>query len=321
MAELAELLKKRRETRGSIDFDLDEAKISLDESGVPTLISVAERRTANRMIEEFMLLANERVAEEYCRGDFPFVYRVHERPDAERMTEFKAFIGGFGLTPSWDPANVRPDALNDLLNAIKGRPYENVVNTVTLRSMQKAFYSEECKGHFGLALRYYCHFTSPIRRYPDLMVHRIIKENLNGGMTHERRGALRERARDAARRASETERKAIELERDVEKRKKAEYMSRHIGETYDAVISGVSSFGFFAGLANTVEGLVHMNALDDDYYIYDPARYRLVGERTKRVFALGDTVRVVVAKANADRCEIDFVPAEFRPTCIPAESC
>jgi ribonuclease R len=310
MAALARLLRKRREARGSIDFDLDEAKISLDASGIPVLVSVAERREANRMIEEFMLLANECVAEEYCRGEFPFVYRVHERPDAERMTAFNAFIGGFGLALKSDPANVRPAALNELLFAIKGKPYENVVNTVTLRSMQKAFYSAECKGHFGLALRYYCHFTSPIRRYPDLFIHRVIKENLRGGVAAERHGALREQAETAALRSSETERRAIELERDVEKRKKAEYMSYRIGECHDAVISGVSSFGFFAGLANTVEGLVHMNTLTDDYYIYDPAHYRLVGERAGRVFALGDTVRIRVAKADAVRREIDFVLEE-----------
>ncbi|MDR2089505.1 MAG: ribonuclease R [Clostridiales Family XIII bacterium] len=307
MAELAQLLRKRREARGSIDFDLDEAKISLDASGIPVLVSVVERRTANRMIEEFMLLANECVAEEYRRGEFPFIYRVHERPDAERMTEFKTFIGGFGLSLKSDPANVRPAALNELLGAIKGKPCENVVNTVTLRSMQKAFYSEECKGHFGLALRHYCHFTSPIRRYPDLFVHRVIKENLRGGIEGDRRGALREAAKSAALRSSETERRAIELERDVEKRKKTEYMSYHIGESHDAVISGVSSFGFFAGLANTVEGLVHANTLTDDYYIYDPAHYRLVGERTGRIFALGDAVRIRVAKADVSRREIDFV--------------
>jgi ribonuclease R len=279
----------------------------LDENGVPVLVSVAERRTANRMIEEFMLLANECVAEEYCRGDFPFIYRVHERPDAERMTEFKTFIGGFGLSLKSDPANVRPAALNDILGAIKGKPYENIVNTVTLRSMQKAFYSAECKGHFGLALRHYCHFTSPIRRYPDLFVHRVIKENLRGGIEAERRGALREAAEAAALRSSETERRAIELERDVEKRKKTEYMSYHIGEICDAVISGVSSFGFFAELPNTVEGLVHASTLADDYYIYDPAHYRLVGERTGKVFALGDAVRIRVAKADVSRREIDFV--------------
>ncbi|MDR2771629.1 MAG: ribonuclease R [Clostridiales Family XIII bacterium] len=307
MSRLEQLLQKRRAARGSIDFDLDEAKISLDANGIPVLVAVAERRTANRMIEEFMLIANECVAEEYCRGEFPFVYRVHERPDAERMTEFKTFIGGFGLTLKSDPANMRPAALNELLAAIKGKPYENVVNTVTLRSMQKASYSAECKGHFGLALRYYCHFTSPIRRYPDLLVHRIIKENLRGGIAAERRGLLREKAEAAALRSSETERRGIELERDVEKRKKAEYMSYHIGECYDAVISGVSSFGFFAGLANTVEGLVHMNTLTDDYYIYDPAHYRLVGERNGKTFALGDTVRIRVDRVDVGRREIDFV--------------
>jgi ribonuclease R len=307
MAELAELLGEWRDARGSIDFDLDEAKISLDENGVPILISVAERRTANRMIEEFMLLANERVAEEYCRASLPFVYRVHERPDAERMTEYKTFIGGFGLTLKGDASNPSPAALNEVLNAIKGKPYENVVNTVTLRSMQKAFYGTECKGHFGLALPHYCHFTSPIRRYPDLIVHRIIKENLRGGIAPERRRALRESVLAAAPGASETERRAIELERDIEKRKKAEYMSRHIGEVYDAVISGVSSFGFFAGLANTVEGLVQRSALDDDYDIYDPSHYRLIGEVTKSTFTLGDPVRIRVLKANPDRGETDFV--------------
>jgi ribonuclease R len=310
MAELARLLQKRREARGSIDFDLDEAKISLDENGIPVLVSVVERRTANRMIEEFMLLANECVAEEYCRGEFPFIYRVHERPDAEKIAEFKTFIGGFGLSLKGDSASVLPIALNELLYEIKGKPYERVVNTVMLRSMQKASYSAECKGHFGLALRYYCHFTSPIRRYPDLVVHRIIKENLHGGIAGERRAALREKAEAAALRSSETERRAIELEREVEKRKKAEYMSYHIGEIHDAVISGVSSFGFFAGLANTVEGLVHLSALTDDYYVYEHTHYRLIGERTKRIFALGDMVRVRVEKADAHRREIDFVIVE-----------
>jgi ribonuclease R len=307
MAELAELLRKRREARGGVDFDLDEAKISLDGDGFPVLVSVAERRTANRMIEEFMLLANECVAEEYCRRDLPFVYRVHERPDAERMEEFKTFIGGFGLTLKGDPAKLRPAALNELLHEIKDRPYENVVNTVMLRSMQKAFYSADCKGHFGLALQYYCHFTSPIRRYSDLFIHRVIKESLRDGVSAERREALREKAKAAALSSSETERKAVELERDVEKRKKAEYMSRRIGEIHDAVISGVSSFGFFAQLANTVEGLVHINTLDDDYYVHDPARHRLVGERTKRTFTLGDAVRIRVVKADAVRRETDFV--------------
>ncbi|MDR3295402.1 MAG: ribonuclease R [Clostridiales Family XIII bacterium] len=306
MAELADLLREKREKRGSIDFDLDEANIQLGPDGIPVLVSVAERRTANRLIEEFMLLANETVAEAYCSEGMPFVYRVHERPGADKIREFKTFLGGFGLSLKGEPDSVAPQAFNTLLAGIKDRPEENVVNTVMLRSMKKAFYGTSCEGHFGLSVQYYCHFTSPIRRYPDLLVHRIIKEHLHGGLEGERREALQGKAEYAAERSSETERKALELEREVEKMKKTEYMSYHIGEEWDAVISGVTAFGFFAELPNTVEGLVHVDTLTDDYYIYEPEKYRLIGERTKRTWTLGDALRVRVASVDVDNREINF---------------
>jgi ribonuclease R len=309
MQELAEILRRRREKRGSIDFDLDEASIKLNEDGIPILVSIAERRSANRLIEEFMLLANETVARE-CHGlGLPFIYRVHERPDADKLAEFKKFLGGFGLSLKGGADKPQPAAFNRLLEDIKGRPEENVVNTVMLRSMKKAFYGVNCDGHFGLALKHYCHFTSPIRRYPDLMAHRIIKCNMRGEVLGKRREAIEEAARFAADRSSETERGALELEREVEKMKKAEYMSYHIGEAYDAIISGVAAFGFFAGLANTVEGLVRVESLQGDHYVYEAEKYRLIGERTKKAWTLGDPVKVVVESVDVDMREVNFAVA------------
>ncbi|MDR1571142.1 MAG: ribonuclease R [Clostridiales Family XIII bacterium] len=310
MAELAEILRKKRDARGSIDFDLDEAVIKLNEEGIPVQVSVAERRTANRLIEEFMLLANETVAEDFCGRELPFIYRIHQKPDADKLHEFDKFLGGFGLSLDCAAENPRPAAFNRLLEKIRGRPEENVVNTVMLRSMKKAFYGTGCDGHFGLAVKYYCHFTSPIRRYPDLVIHRIIKESLRGAISDERRGDLEAKAEHAAERSSEMERKILELERDVEKMKKAEYMSYHIGEVEDAVISGVTSFGFFAELANTVEGLVHVESLADDYYVFEPEKYRLIGERTKKAWALGDPVRIRVASVDLYSKEVNFVVEE-----------
>jgi ribonuclease R len=310
MAELAERLRLKREKRGSVDFGLDEANIQLGADGIPVLVSVAERRTANRMIEEFMLLANETVAEEYCKRELPFIYRVHERPDADRIAEFRKFIGGLGLSLKGGPEGAEPSAFSALLREIEGRPEENVVNTLMLRAMKKAFYSTACEGHFGLSVKYYCHFTSPIRRCPDLMIHRIIKESMRGAVDDERRAELADRAARAALRSSETERKALELEREVEKLKKAEYMSYHIGETSEAVVSGVTSFGFFAELPNTVEGLVRVESMHGDFYTYEPEQYRLIGARTKKTFTIGDRLRIKVASVDVDSREINFVPAE-----------
>jgi ribonuclease R len=306
MDELARLLNKNRKERGSIDFDLDEAVIKLDENGIPVDIAIAGRRTANKLIEEFMLLANETVAKEYFNKKLPFVYRVHEKPNAEKMSEFKQFISGFGIKLKGNVSGIKPKELNEILNKIHGSPEEKVISTVMLRAMQKAGYNTECLGHFGLALKYYCHFTSPIRRYPDLIIHRIIKESLNGEMSSRRKKTLQEKTQFAARHSSETEKLAVELEREVEKMKKAQYMSYHVGEEFDAVISGVTSFGLFAELDNTVEGLIRMDDLIDDYYEYIPEKYELKGRRHGRSYVLGDKIRVKVKSVDVENQEIDF---------------
>ncbi|MDR1134688.1 MAG: ribonuclease R [Clostridiales Family XIII bacterium] len=306
MGELAEVLYERRKARGSIEFDLDEASIQLNSEGIPVEISVADRRAANKLIEEFMLLANETVARR-CHGKrLPFIYRIHQKPDPDRLTEFRKFLEGMGIKMKGGVERPRPSDFNAMLEKIKGRPEENVINTVMLRTMKKACYGVECDGHFGLALKYYCHFTSPIRRYPDLMIHRIIKENLRGSITMKRRDALAKKADYAADRSSETEKSALDLEREVEKMKKAEYMRYHIGEEYDAVISGVTSFGFFIGLSNTVEGLVHIDTLMDDYYVYDAAKYRLEGESSGKKWTLGDAVKVKAESVDVSRREVNF---------------
>ncbi|MDR0424969.1 MAG: ribonuclease R, partial [Clostridiales Family XIII bacterium] len=306
MGELAEILYECRKARGSIEFDIDEANIRLGGDGAPIHISVAERRAANKMIEEFMLLANETVAKRYHGKRIPFVYRVHEKPDAEKLAEFRKFLEGIGVSMKGGAIRPRPSDFNSLLEQIKGRPEENVINMMMLRTMKKACYSAECDGHFGLSLKYYCHFTSPIRRYPDLMIHRIIKESMRGAIKSKRREELKKMVIHAAEKSSETEMGALELEREVAKMKKAEYMQSHLGEEFDAVISGVVSFGFFVGLPNTVEGLVRVDRLRDDYYVHEPERYRLVGESTGKTWTLGDTVRVTARSADSLRREVDF---------------
>ena len=306
MEELAEILLKKRLRRGSIDFELDEAEIELDEFGFAINVKKAERRIANRIIEEFMLLANETIAEVYHKEDAPFIYRVHEKPDSDKLMHFKTFLDRLGIHVSRRDKGMLPGDFAEILKKVKSGPFERAVNTVTLRTMQKACYDSECKGHFGLSVKYYCHFTSPIRRYPDLMIHRIIKECMRGKPSGKRRRDLFARTAEAAALSSETERKALELEREVEKVKKAEYMSRHIGEVHEGVISGVLSFGFFVELSNTVEGLVRVDSLWDDYYIFEPESLSLIGELSKRTFRIGDVVCVSVEAADTERREIDF---------------
>lgn len=306
MEELAALLRKKRSERGSLDFDLDEAHISLDSEGIPVSVEVALRRTANRMIEEFMLAANETVAEHFYWMDVPFVYRIHEKPSAERMEEFSRFISSFGVRLKGNLDNVRTKALSDVIEQISGKPEEHVIHTVLLRSMKKAFYGTSCDGHFGLGVSYYCHFTSPIRRYPDLMIHRVIKEALAGKLDGARVEQLRKRTEEASALSSAAERVAQELEREVEKLKMAEYMSYHIGEQHKGLISGVAGFGFFVELSNTIEGLVRMTSLTDDYYEYEPEQYRLMGRRTKRIYALGSPVTVCVESVDRQAREINF---------------
>lgn len=310
MGELAGILKARRDERGSIDFDLDESHIRLDSFGKAESIGVAERRTANRLIEEFMLAANETVAEHFFHIGVPFVYRVHEKPAAEKMREFKTFIKNFGLSLKGSTGNIHPRSLNMLLKSIEGKPYENVVNTVMLRSMQKAFYSTDCRGHFGLGLKYYCHFTSPIRRYPDLMIHRIIKESLAGPVEPQRLNALDAKAAVAAEASSISEKKAQELEREVEKMKKAEYMLDHVGEAFEGVVSGVTQYGLYVQLPNTVEGMVRAGSLGNDHFEYEPDKYRLVGVSTKKAFSLGDKLDIVVKSADVAERTVDFAVKE-----------
>lgn len=306
MKELAQILRSKREAAGSLDFDLDEAYITLDEKGVPVSVNLCERRTANRMIEEFMLAANKTVAEQFFWLELPFVYRVHEKPDAEKMQEFRTFLMGLSIRLKGEGGNIHPKALNEVLEQVAGTSYENVVNTVMLRSMKKAFYSTECEGHFGLSMKYYCHFTSPIRRYPDLIIHRIIKEYLYGGIDDERIAVLSKKTQEAAETSSVTERAAIELERDVEKMKKAQYMSYHIGESFEGVISGITGYGMYVELENTIEGLVRLDRMYDDYYDAYPEQYRIVGQRTNKVYSLGQRVSIIVSDADYYEGTIDF---------------
>lgn len=312
MDELARILRKARDVRGSLDFDFDEAYIKLNEQGIPISVETAERRVANRIIEEFMLIANETIAEHFYWMEVPFVYRVHESPSLEKIEEFKRFIGSFGLHLKGNPENIHPKALNEIIKNVEGKPEEHVINTVMLRSMKKAFYGTECEGHFGLGVKYYCHFTSPIRRYPDLIIHRIIKESIQGKLDIKRSRVLKRRTERAAEISSTTERQAQELEREVEKLKKAEYMTYHVGETYEGIINGVASFGFFVEIENTIEGMVRVDYLNDDYYDYEASKYRLIGRRTNKIYALGDKVTIKVHSVELQDREINFTVVDAR---------
>ena len=309
MAELAEILHKKKEKRGSLDFNIDEAHITLDKKGVPIHIGAANRRVANRMIEEFMLTANETVAEHFFWMSVPFVYRVHEKPSFEKMEELKTFLAGMGISLTGNMADMHPAKLSHILEDIKDKDYEGVINNIMLRSMQKATYETDCGGHFGLALKYYCHFTSPIRRYPDLMIHRIIKKIINGGLDEGLIKYYSKKCEEVAIESSKTERRAIELEREVEKMKMAEYMSYHVGETFDGVICGVTNFGIYVELPNCVEGMVKLEYINDDYYEYEREKYRVRGQRTNKIYALGDKVKVKVHSVYMHEREINFVLA------------
>ncbi|GAA0126987.1 ribonuclease R [Clostridium sp. CTA-19] len=305
MEKLYEILSSRRTRRGSIDFEFDEAKIILDENGKPIDIKPYERAVSNRIIEEFMLVANETVAEHMFWLNTPFVYRVHEDPDEEKLMSFNEFVYNLGYFIK-NTSEVHPRMLQDILGKVKGKKEEHVVSRLLLRSMMKAKYSPECLGHFGLAAKYYCHFTSPIRRYPDLIIHRIIKEYLNGGINDKREKKLRKSVEVASKQASDTEKIAIDAERDVDDLKKAEYMGEKIGEQFDGIVSSVTNFGIFVELPNTVEGLVHITDLKDDYYVFDDKNLQLIGERTKNIYKLGDEVRIVCSRVNLDAHEIFF---------------
>ena len=306
MEELCKILRKKRLDRGAIDFDFEECKIILDEKGKPIDIKPYERAIANRMIEEFMLLANETVAEHMEKLKVPFVYRIHENPNAEKLEKFKAFIYNLGYNDITWGEEVNPKALQRVLDKFKGENEETIISTLLLRSMMQARYSPECAGHFGLAANYYCHFTSPIRRYPDLQIHRIIKEYLNKELTENRSKKLVSIVDSAAKQSSEMERVAQEAEREVDDLKKAEYMKDRIGEIFEGMISSVTGFGAFVELPNTIEGLVHITSFRDDYYIYDEDRLILIGERNKKIYRLGDKLKVLCSKVDILSREIYF---------------
>ena len=308
MQDLYRVLHAASEARGSLDFELSEAALTIDENGVCTDVQPAERRIANRIIEAFMIKANETVAAHFCREKAPFLYRIHETPDIEDLTALDSFLAGFGLGLGAGGSKVTPKSLSALLDKVKDRPYGPAVSAVILRSMQKAAYDPSCLGHFGLALQYYTHFTSPIRRYCDLFIHRVIKASLHGQLDA-LTGRFSEAAAPAAEQASRCERIAVELERDVEKMKKAEYMAAHLGEEYSGTVSGVTSFGMYVELPNTVEGLVSLGSMEDDYYVFDESHRQLYGQRHGRTYQFGDTVKIRVAAASPEDREIDFVLA------------
>lgn len=305
MEELCTILNKKRLKRGAIDFEFEESKIILNDKGKPVDIKPYEREIANRMIEEFMLIANETVAEHMYWTKLPFVYRIHENPDEEKLQKFKEFVYNLGYSVKWTQ-EIHPKTLQGVLDEVKGKKEETVISTLLLRSMMQARYAPECTGHFGLAAEYYCHFTSPIRRYPDLQIHRIIKEHLHGKIDGKRSGKLVAIVDNASKQSSEMERIAQEAEREVDDLKKAEYMLDRIGEEFSGMISSVTSFGLFVQLPNTIEGLVHIRDLDDDYYVYDEDHLCLIGERTKKVYRLGDDVKVKCQKVDIPNREIFF---------------
>ena len=306
MQELAAILRKKRMKRGSIDFDFPETKILLDEQGKPVEIKPYDRNVATKIIEDFMLIANETVAQDYFWQEIPFVYRTHDNPDSEKIQKLATFINNFGYSIHIGQDEIHPKELQKLLMKIEGTPEEVLISRLTLRSMKQAKYTTVSTGHFGLATHYYCHFTSPIRRYPDLQIHRIIKDNLRGRMNDKKILHYEKILDEVASRSSKLERRAEEAERETDKLKKVEYMSEHIGEVFDGVISGVTEWGFYVELPNTIEGLVHVTTLTDDYYHYDERNYELVGETTNSKYKLGQKIKVYVESTDKIVRTIDF---------------
>lgn len=310
MKELADILRERRYQRGSIDFDFPETKMILDEKGRPVEIRPYERNAATRIIEDFMLMANETIAEDYFWQEVPFLYRTHDTPDPEKMKRLGLFINNFGYTIRTQQGEVHPKEIQEASEKIEGSEEEALISRLTLRSMRQAKYMPVCSGHFGLAAKYYTHFTSPIRRYPDLQIHRIIKENLHGNLTEKRLSHYDKLLTGVSIQCSATERRAEEAERETIKMKKCEYMAKRIGREYEGVISGVTNWGFYVELPNTVEGLVHVSSLQGDYYLFDESRMELRGEMSGRTFRLGQKLRVVVMGTDKLTRTVDFLPAE-----------
>ena len=306
--ETARVLRKKRMARGAVDFDFPECKIILDAKGRPVEIRPYERNAATMLIEDCMLAANETVAEDYYWQQIPFLYRSHEKPDGEKIKRFGILINNFGYSIRLQNGELHPKEMQKLLEKAAGSPEEVLLARLALRSMKQAKYTTECMGHFGLAANYYTHFTSPIRRYPDLQIHRIIKENLHGGLTKKRIAHYEKILPEVAIWTSSRERLADEAERETDKAKKVQFMERHIGEEFTGVISGISNYGFYVELPNTVEGMVRLANLDGDYYVFDEEHYELVGERTRKKFKLGQTVKIQVVSVDRYLKTIDFLP-------------
>ncbi len=308
MEELAKILKARRIEEGYLNLDIPESQIDLDENGKVTNISKYETSFANEIIEQFMLSANETIAEKFYWLDAPFIYRVHEEPDLEKVQELNKFLFNFGLKIKANKDHIYPKEFAKVLDEIKGKEEEKVISNLILRTLKVARYEEENKGHFGIAGKYYCHFTSPIRRYPDLFIHRIISKYLENSYDVDEKfiEKYKEQAKERAKQSSDREKAATTVEREAEDIKKAEYMEDKIGNEYDGIVSSITSFGMFVELENTVEGLIRFENLGDEYFIYDEERKRLIGERTNTTYKIGDKVKIRVAKASKLLRQIDF---------------
>ena len=313
MQDVALVLRAKRMRRGAIDFDMKEAQVLVDEEGHPQDVVLRERTIAEQIIEEFMLAANETVAEHFHWLDVPFLYRIHEDPQPQKLLSFMEFISHFGYVMRGTKNEIHPRSLQQLLEQIKDTPEENVISKVMLRSMRQARYAPESLGHFGLASDFYTHFTSPIRRYPDLIVHRLIRTYLfNHDLSGKTQKHWQEKMPTIAEQCSELERQAVDAERETDDLKKAEFMKDKIGEEFEGIISGVTSFGIFVELPNTVEGLVHVSYLTDDYYHYHEQQYAMIGERTGRIYRLGDVVKVRVTNVNVEERSVDFELVEAK---------
>lgn len=308
MEELAQILKNKRKEQGYLNLDIPESKIDLDMDGRVTNIAKYETTFAHEIIEQFMLTANETVAEKFFWLEAPFIYRVHEDPDLEKIQELNKFLFNFGMKIKANQDNIYPKEFAKILEEVKGKEEEKVVSNLVLRTLKVARYEAQNQGHFGIASKYYCHFTSPIRRYPDLFIHRVISNYLreNYDVSEKWVEEKRVQAEERAKQSSEREKIATKVEREAEDLKKAEYMEKRIGEEYEGIVSSVTSFGIFVELENTVEGLIRFDDLGDEYFIYDEDRKRLIGERTKQTYKIGDKVMIRVKKASKLLRQIDF---------------
>lgn len=308
MEELANILKQKREKAGSLNLDIPESKITLNEQGVAIKVEKYDMYFANEIIEQFMLTANETVAEKFYWLEAPFIYRVHEVPDEEKIDELNKFLWNLGYKIKGNKDNIHPKAFAEVLEEVKGKPEERVVSNLVLRTLKVARYEAENKGHFGIASKYYCHFTSPIRRYPDLFIHRIISKYLeeNYQLKESEIEKYSGQAVKYAQRSSEREKIAQKVERDAESIKKAEYMQSKIGKEYEGIISSITSFGMFVELPNTVEGLIHFEDLGNEYFIYDEERKTLQGEKSKKIYKIGDSIKVCVIFADKLTRKVDF---------------